>query len=106
MTSSPAHRPLRRGRQDLLGRTALCGALMGLAALATPAAALPSLGGSPQVNAGGGLPNIATKPGEMDITLNGARTVIDWASYNVAGGETVQYTFGARNWIVLNRINS
>jgi len=113
MTSSPAHRPLHRGRGELLARTALCGALMGLAALATPALAtppptptLPVLGGGPQVNAGGGLPNIVANPGELDITLHGARTVIDWASYNVAGGETVKYTFDSRNWIVLNRINS
>jgi filamentous hemagglutinin family protein len=106
MTPPPARRPLGQGRRELLGRTALCGALMGLAALATPASALPSLGGSPQVSTGGGLPSIVAKPGELDITLNGARTVIDWASYNVAGGETVAYAFGARNWIVLNRINS
>ena len=106
MTPSSAHRALPRGRRDLLTRTALCGALMGVVALASPAAALPSLGGTPQVNAGGGAPSIVANPGEMDITLHGARTVIDWASYNVAGGETVKYTFDARNWIVLNRINS
>ncbi|HXA40663.1 MAG TPA: filamentous hemagglutinin N-terminal domain-containing protein, partial [Phenylobacterium sp.] len=106
MTPSPARRTLRRGRRDLLTRTALCSALIGVVALATPAAALPSLGGNPQVNAGGGAPSIVANPGEMDITLHGARTVIDWASYNVAGGETVKYTFDARNWIVLNRVNS
>ncbi|HEX3367348.1 filamentous hemagglutinin N-terminal domain-containing protein [Phenylobacterium sp.] len=106
MTSSAAHRPPRRGRRDLLAQTALCGALLGFAALTTPAVALPSLGGSPQVNAGGGQPNIVTGPSELDVTLHGPRTVIDWASYNVAGGETVKYTFDSRNWIVLNRINS
>ena len=105
MTPSAAYRPLRR-RSDLLTRTALCGALLGFAAIAAPAAALPSLGGSPQVNAGGGQPNIVTGPSELDVTLHGPRTVIDWASYNVAGGETVKYTFDSRNWIVLNRINS
>ena len=104
MTLSPARLP--RGRRDLLGRTALCGALLGAVAVYSPAIALPALGGSPQVNTGGSLPTIVSNPGEMDVTLNGARTVIDWSSYNVAAGETVKYTFDARNWIVLNRINS
>ncbi|HZZ30650.1 MAG TPA: filamentous hemagglutinin N-terminal domain-containing protein, partial [Phenylobacterium sp.] len=106
MLPSTAHQPQRRVRRDLLTRTALCSALIGIAALASPAAALPSLGGTPQVNTGGGAPTIVANPGEMDVTLHGARTVIDWASYNVAGGETVKYTFDARSWIVLNRINS
>lgn len=106
MTLSPAQRPPRKSRRDLLTRTALCGAVIGFAAFALPALALPSLGGAPQVNAGGGAPSIVAGPAEMDIGLHGARTVIDWASYNVAAGETVKYSFDSRNWIVLNRINS
>ena len=94
----------RRPNRDLLGRTALCGALLGLVALASsPANALPVLTGAPQV-AGGGAPGISSGAGSTNITLNAPRTVIDWTSYNVGGGEAVHYTFSDRGWIVLNRI--
>jgi filamentous hemagglutinin family protein len=93
-----------RGRGELFGRTALCGALLGLA-VAGPALALPVLGGAPQVNAGGAPPVIASLPGETDVALHAPRTVIDWTTYNVGAGEKVAYTFDTRNWIVLNRIN-
>ncbi len=104
---------LRRPRRDLLARTALCGALVGFAAFALPAGAatpiappgLPVLAdASPQVNTGGVLPNIVTSESEIDVTLHAPRTVIDWASYNLAAGNAVKYAFDARNWIVLNRI--
>ena len=103
-----------RPRRDLLRRTALCGVLTGLAAaLASPAAAIIPVGPAPlpvqaatppQVNTGGTLPTITGGTNELDIALHGARTVIDWSSYNVDAGNAVKYTFDARNWIVLNRI--
>ncbi|HZZ67064.1 MAG TPA: filamentous hemagglutinin N-terminal domain-containing protein [Phenylobacterium sp.] len=92
-------------RRALLCRTALCGVVLGFAAAAPPALALPVLAATPpQVNAGGGLPVIVNSASTTSVTLNGARTVIDWSTYNVAAGEAVNYSFGARNWIVLNRI--
>ncbi|HEX3700090.1 MAG TPA: filamentous hemagglutinin N-terminal domain-containing protein [Phenylobacterium sp.] len=104
MTSSLA-RHARRLRRDLLCRSALCGVVIGFAAAAPPALALPVLAATPpQVNAGGGLPSIVNAANTTSVTLNGARTVIDWSTYNVAAGEAVNYSFGARNWIVLNRI--
>ena len=53
--SSPTVSPADRG--GLLARTALCGALSGLALLPAGAHALPT-GASPQVNAGGVAPVI------------------------------------------------
>ena len=107
MTSSPARHAspggLRPGRRDLLCRTALCGALLGFVAIANPSLAVPAWTGQSQVNAGGTLPTIVTGPATT-VTVNAPRTVIDWSTYDVAGGESVSYTFGARNWIVLNRI--
>ena len=106
-TSNAGHRATQRRQRDLLGRTALCGVALGVAAiLASPALALPVPGGTPQVNVGGALPSIVSNNTETDVTLKGARTVIDWASYNIGVGQTVKYTFDARSWIVLNRIFS
>lgn len=94
----------RLGRRDLLRRTALCGALMGFVAVASPSLALPAWTGQSQVNGGGALPSISSTPGTTNVVLNAPRTVIDWSTYNVAAGEAVNYNFAARNWIVLNRI--
>ena len=62
MTSSPARhgaRPAPRpARRDLLCRTALCGALMGFVAVASPSFAVPAWTGQSQVNPGGTLPTI------------------------------------------------
>jgi filamentous hemagglutinin family protein len=101
---TPVRTPLvaGRGRRQFLARTALCGVLAGLGALAAaPASALP-LGPSSQA-AGGGLPGISQNGDAMAVQLNAPRTVIDWGSYNVAAGESVTYTFDDRGWIVLNR---
>ncbi len=92
----------RRGR--LFARTALCGVLSGLGGLSgTTAFALP-VGGFAEMNAGGGNPVITETVGRTDITLNASRTVLSWNSFNVKPDETVTYHFGARNWIVLNKI--
>lgn len=94
---------LRRG--PLLARSALCGALCGLAALSADAAfALPA-GGLAEVNAGGGLPVITQSDTRMDVTLNASRTVLNWTGFNVAPEETVSFNFADRSWIVLNRVS-
>ncbi|MBU1376044.1 MAG: filamentous hemagglutinin N-terminal domain-containing protein [Alphaproteobacteria bacterium] len=98
-TASPAD------RSRLLARTALCGALCGLALLPGVAQALP-IGQGAQVSAGGTAPTITTGTDRIDVNLGAARTVMDWSNFDVTPGETVSFNFGARNWIVLNRINN
>lgn len=94
------HPPERDRRGRLLARTALCGVLF---ALGAPALAAP-VGGGAEVNAGGGLPVITSDGLNTKIGLNAPRTVLSWTSFNVRTDETVTFDFGARNWIVLNRI--
>ncbi len=94
-----------RPRRALLGRTALCGALAGFAAMLAGSASAQLVQSGVALSSGG-LPTISTSNGVTDIGLHGARTIIDWSTYNVRPGEAVHYAFDARNWIVLNRINS
>jgi filamentous hemagglutinin family protein len=102
----------RRSLRPFLSRTAICGALAGLAAaVCTPACAQVAATG-PQMpvwsgvaSASGAGPSISIGAATGAVNLNSARTVIDWSSFNVAGGHNVTFNFGARNWIVLNRIN-
>lgn len=102
--SAPVRLDVRSAdRHRLLSRTALCGALCGLSLLPGVARALPT-GGIAEVNSGGGLPAITSTAGRTDVTLNGPRTVLNWNSFDVKPDETVSFNFGARNWIVLNRI--
>ncbi|MEW5686351.1 MAG: filamentous hemagglutinin N-terminal domain-containing protein [Pseudomonadota bacterium] len=91
-------------RRRLHARTALCGVLCSLNWLtALPAQALPT-GGLPEVSAGGGNPDITVNGSRMDVKLNAERTVLSWTSFDVTRDETVSFNFGARNWIVLNRV--
>jgi len=102
--STPIHTeaaPARR--RSLLARTALSGVLCGLSLLPQVGHALP-VGGSAQVNAGGAQPTIVTDGTRTDVTLGASRTVIDWTSFDVRPNESVGFNFGAKNWIVLNRI--
>jgi len=91
-------------RRGLFARTALCGALCGLSLLPLPAAALPTGGGLPEVSAGGAQPTIVTTDTHMDVTLGASRTVLNWTGFNLKPDESVTFNFGAKNWIVLNRI--
>ena len=92
------------GRLGLYTRTALCGALYGLTALfPTFAQALPT-GGLPEVSAGGGLPTITSTTDTTNVKLNAPRTVLSWTSFNVKPGESVNFAFDAKTWIVLNKI--
>ena len=100
----PAGPSTRSQRRRLLARTALCGVLAGLTWInADPARALPD-GGIAEVNAGGGLPVITSTVGSTTVNLNAPRTVLSWITYNLNPDETVTYNFGARNWIVLNKV--
>ena len=92
----------RKSRRDLLARTALCGAMFGF--LASSAFAAPVFSGATQTG-GGGAPTIATGPATT-VTLNGARTIISWNTFDVGAGESVDFNFGARNWIVFNRVSA
>jgi|GEM_PF-2550565 len=104
-------RPLRR---DLLASAAGVAALLGAAAVSSSALAitpvvppgLPVPIGIPQTNTGGSDPAFGISANEFDVALHAPRTVIDWSSYDITAGNTVKYTFDARNWIVLNRIQS
>jgi filamentous hemagglutinin family protein len=92
-----------RGRPRLLARTALCGALFGLASLLPGAALAVPEGGFADVNAGGAAPTISLGP-NSSVKLSAPRTIISWTTFNVAPEESVDFNFGARNWIVLNKI--
>ncbi|MFZ5718332.1 MAG: filamentous hemagglutinin N-terminal domain-containing protein, partial [Pseudomonadota bacterium] len=101
-TSKPAASHHRRA--PLMGRTALCGALFGLAVLSPGAALALPVGGIAQVNPGGGLPQISQTQTRVDVTLNAPRTALTWTTFNVKPDETVSFNFADRNWIVLNRV--
>lgn len=97
MSTSHLESPPPADRRRLLARTAICGVLCGL--LPGVAAALPTGG-----FAEGPQPTITTTATRTDITLAGPRTVLNWGLFNVKPDETVSFNFGARDWMVLNRI--
>ena len=71
------------------------------------AAALPVPGSGPAlVSAGGAQPIIQTGSTQVGVDLNAPRTIIDWSSFNLGAGETAQFRFDQRNWVVLNRVAS
>ncbi|AYV48741.1 hypothetical protein CFHF_17290 [Caulobacter flavus] len=112
MTQSPQmihDRALSGGsRTRLLAASALCGIA---AALAQPGLAqtLPAIpgAGSITVSTGGSQPVItAPDPQTLDIDLNAPRTVINWGSLHVSGGDTMNFQFDAASDIVLNKTTS
>jgi len=97
---TPSHAPSQPAdRRRLLARTAICGALCGL--LPGMALALPAGG-----FAEGPTPTITTTTNRLDVTLAGPRTVLNWGAFDVKPDETVSFNFGARDWIVLNRVTA
>ena len=91
-------------RQRLLRRTALGGALL-IMAHAGAAGAMPKFSGVPAMVAH--APVITTpNANSTNVTLNQARTLIDWSSFNLAQGQQVDFLFKSNNWIVLNRVLS
>ena len=87
-------------------RLVLAGGVAATALLTAGAAlALPVAGAGPYaVSPGGGQPIIATNANAVRVDLNAPRTIIDWQSFNLAGGERADFLFDQRNWIVLNRV--
>lgn len=93
---------LPTSRQSLAAGAAVAALLA-----AGQASALPVPGSAPAtVNAGGAQPIIQVGSTDVQIDLNAQRTIIDWASFNLNSGETAQFRFDQRNWIVLNRVTS
>ena len=41
---------------------------------------------------------------QLSVTLNNARTIIDWTTFGIANGETLDFLFPTKSSIVLNRI--
>jgi len=103
MTASAAPKSSHRAR--LLVGSALCGVA---ALLAQPAMAqtLPAIPGAGAITvSGGGSQPVITAPNAntLDVDLNAPRTVINWASLHVSGGDTMDFHFDANSDIVLNK---
>ncbi len=82
-----------------------CGAAAGALMAAGQAAALPVPAGTPAlVNPGGAQPAITFGSSDVSVNLNAQRTIIDWDSFDVLAGQSAQFLFDQRNWIVLNRV--
>src|ERR1700744_5502397 len=90
-----------RIRRLLLGCSALGVVLTALDAL--PARAAPSGASIPAAVAA--APTIATSGSTTNVKLNQSRTLIDWSSFHIVKGETVNFLFGANKDIVLNRVS-
>lgn len=93
----------RRTRLALLGHTAL--GVLALAA-AAPAAgqAITAIGTvTPNSNGGAGT-GFATIGSTQRIALNNQRTVLDWNSFNLASGTTLEFIFANRGDVALNRV--
>ncbi len=97
MTASP--------RRQLLARTALCGVLAAtVATAANPALALDFGGNVVSTGSNGGAVTGSTAGGVTTVTVGGSRAVINWNNFNVANGETVNFQFGNRDDLVVNRV--
>src|SRR5580658_9449955 len=88
-------------RSRLLAGTALCGALALLAA--TRALALPQPGAPTTLQSGGAdlPPTITTSGSTMTVAADAQNTLIEWRTYTVASGQTVDYTVPSASSIVL-----
>ncbi len=75
--------------------------MLSLTLVSPIAYALPS-GGT--VSAGSA--QIAASQGRVDVTQGSARAVIDWSSFNIDAGESVNFTQPDAAAIALNRVNS
>ncbi len=93
----------RRSRASLIGSTALQAAA--LAVLASPAAAQLAANARPsggQVSAGSA--NISDTANKTLITQSSQNAAINWQSYNVGSGQTVQYVQPNAASMTLNRV--
>ena len=109
-------------RRALLGGTALCGAaVLMISGPAVAATTLPTQGGANLANAGSGT--LATKVlsgGSVTASTAGyssdgttatvnvsghPKTLIDWSSFNVASGKTLNFSFNQSGDLVVNRVS-
>ena len=90
-------RPSSNIRRHLLMRTAI-GAVLAVAGVDLARAQV-----SGAVVAGGGSAAITASGATTNVRLNQPRTIIDWNSFNVAQGQTVNFNFNSGTDIVLNR---
>ncbi len=81
-------------------KRALAGAALTTMLITTPALALPQ---NPNVIVGNGQISINDGSGGVMNIAVGANGVIDWSSFSIAGGETVNFNF-ANTLAVLNRV--
>jgi len=90
-------RPSSNTRRSLLMRTAI-GAVLAFAGVGAAQAQV-----SGAVVAGGGSAAITASGATTNVRLNQPRTIIDWKTFNVAQGQTVNFNFNSGTDIVLNR---
>src|SRR6185503_19334205 len=90
----PNFRPLFHG---LLTTTTLVSGF-----LHAGAARALTAGGSVQ----GGQASISSVPGSTNVVQTSQRAIINWSSFNVSQGETVQFQQPNTSSITLNRVNS
>lgn len=105
-------------RRVLLARTALGSALFIMAtSIGSQASAQVASGAGGTVNAGtingqftssgSGGATISNPTGTTsEITLGSSRTLLGWDSFNLASGNTLNFIFGGRGDIVLNRVDA
>ena len=80
--------------------TAIASAVSLFVTQSVPAFALPVAG---QVN--GGAATITSNANQMDINQSSQRAIIDWNSFNIGSGETVNFNQPGSTAISLNRIH-
>ncbi|TAJ74826.1 MAG: filamentous hemagglutinin N-terminal domain-containing protein [Phenylobacterium sp.] len=95
-------------QKPIVRRTALvAGAAVAALFAAGQVAALPVPGSAPATLGGGtSQPIIQVGSTDVRVDLNAPRTIIDWTSFNLSGGERAEFRFDQRNWIVLNRVQN
>src|SRR5262249_39636026 len=87
-----------------LRSTLMCGAAAsGLVAFGvSPASAI----GAGDISATQNIASVGTAGSTTTVTPSADRSILDWKSFNISSGEKLEFHFGDRNWIALNRVNS
>src|SRR5579863_6921170 len=86
-------------RRRLIATTAVAAVL----AVAGEAAALPA---GQNISAGNGSATFNFSTNALTVNQSSSRVVIDWASFNIASGETVDFVQPSNTAIALNRVNA
>ncbi|HEX4916259.1 MAG TPA: filamentous hemagglutinin N-terminal domain-containing protein [Limnobacter sp.] len=92
----------RRSRRLKVGAAAVAGAFAGLASIAIPSVALAQLPTGGQVV--GGQASIVQSGNALNINQGTDRAAIDWQSFNVGQGNTVNFNQPSASSIALNRV--